>query len=123
MHNVVLDYIKDSSFVVEATSMEQSQLWEQYNKKGLIFSNAGYGITVGNLNDRPICISITKATYKGKNILIWEATSQLVDYMMIEDFFKKTFNEYKKADAQNFHNCIHYLNELVKNESLAQVMV
>lgn len=123
MHNTVLEYIKDSSYVVEATSMEQSQIWERYHKKGLSFSNAGYGVTVGHLNDRPICISITKAQYKGKNILLWEATSQLVDYVMIEDFFKKIFNEYKKSDAQNFHNCIHYLNDLIKNESISQVMV
>jgi len=107
---------KDVTAIVEATSYESMCLWEKWHQqKGhtWIQSTGGPLITVGYINERPVCIAPMVHTVNGRQIMFLEATSELVDWKMIEDWlFKNVINArngttVNKVDAQNFHNIVH----------------
>lgn len=92
--------------VVEATNVEKQFLWETYTKrlgKTWIQDPAGYGITVGRIDDRPVCISITWAIVDGTHIMFVYPTSMVVDHHLIEQWIEKNFPHIRKVDATNFH--------------------
>lgn len=44
-------------------------------------------ITVGKLDDRPVCISVFVHTIDDERIVFYEATSMVVDHQMIDNWF------------------------------------
>lgn len=111
-----------TSFLVEADSFATTELhnnfctgnslcrfpkierWENIN---------GFSVTVGDLDNRPVVICLSWSILDGTIICFWEATSQVVDYQLIEDWFKKYYLG-PKCDANNFHQC---LDVIEKNKS------
>jgi len=94
---------------VEASPFEKGELMERNKRtKKLSWVEGRSGImpTVGMINDRPICLSIYIDVIDGRNIVFYEPTSQLVDYVMIEAFFEKNAPKFKNnhADADRFWN-------------------
>jgi hypothetical protein len=113
-----------TEYVVEATSTEQYYLWKDASpnckwEQGM----SGLAIEVGKLGGplqekRPIVITCQWNRINGMDVLFWEATSRLVDYRMIEEWFKQNCYPYEhssgkaaKCDAMNFHSCIRYSKE------------
>ena len=100
--------------IVEATNYESLCLWREamQRKESWVTDHSGILETVGRLANRPVCISLLIIEVKGYRILFMEATSQVVDHVMIEDWLKKNipstaFNErgyLNKTDAMNFNN-------------------
>lgn len=102
--------------VVEATSFEKMKLWDQYKnekKVSWVESGTGYLETVGTILDRPVCLSMFTNVVDGHKILFIEATSQLVDWVMIDEWLKENLPEsafqengiyINKQNAMNFHN-------------------
>ncbi len=102
--------------VVEATSFEKTCLWRDVvERKGGTWSssNGGRMFTVGFVDQRPVCVSFIDATINGHKIMFIEATSQVVDWVMIDNWLKEHLpatalkNDGKhinKVDAGNFHN-------------------
>ncbi len=83
--------------------------WEQINE--------GFYLTIGHIDNRPICVSFSFAIIEGKKICFYYGSSEVVDYKMIEnwliDRFQLTndnYNCWNKTDAGNFHNCINALD-------------
>lgn len=109
-------FLKDVIGVVEATSYETSCLWKEYHqgrKKTWVQGLGGYLPTIGLLGDRPVVLSLLVNTVDGHPILFMEATSQVVDHQMIEDWLKrhlpatalKDDGKYvNKVDSNNFDN-------------------
>jgi hypothetical protein len=110
-----------TEYVVEATSAEKYFLWELHaGKNTWEQGSSGLVIEIGKLGGplqekRPIVICCWWERINGMNVLFWEATSQLVDYRMIEEWFKQNCYPYEhgsgraaKTDAMNFHSCLYY---------------
>jgi len=99
---------------VEATSFEKLCLWSEYNERKLQWEDSPFGILfkVGEVDSRPVYVSLTTAIVAGKKILFYNATSEIVDYNMIEEWLKDVLPEsarqitgfVNKTDAMNFHN-------------------
>lgn len=114
----------DTVFVIEATSCEQQMLWEANDKtKRLKWEPDSGGLfeTIGEVAGRPICIFVFWAKLNGHRVAFWDATSQLVDYVMIETWWAKTCaprydggHRLAATNATNFHHAIHCVEDLGK---------
>lgn len=134
--------LKKTFFVVEATSFEQSILWEKYSEEAAKFDisrvtgnllcagtrlswkqvNPGWLVTVGHIKKRPCCISTSWCNINGKLVMFWYGCSQVTDSVAAEEWIKKHFKgtwdkgtRIACTDAQNFHHCRNAINE--SNES------
>lgn len=102
--------------VVEANSYEKHMLWvendRRANPKTWTDYNCGLVEVIGFVVDMPICISLFPAEVGGHKLLFIDATSQVVDYRMIDQWLKdnppaSAFREdsyVNKTNAMNFHN-------------------
>lgn len=102
--------------VVEATSYESMCLWREYHKeRGMPWEAdlGGYLPTIGQLDGRPVCLSLFVKKIDGHKLLFIEATSQVVDHKMIDEWLKANLpatafqpgGEYiNYQNAMNFHN-------------------
>lgn len=108
------DEFKDVVFSVEANSFEKHALWNKHQDK-LKLDSHGKLITVAKVNERPICISVILGTINQKKILFWHATSELVDYKLINEwlnaFLPQPLDADNHCDPTNFHICIHALTD------------
>ena len=94
--------------ICEATPFEMSHLREEYMSFGYEWTrcSAGKGITLGRIDDMPIVASFRNAIVQGKKILFWNATSQVVDYRVIEKWFSENYPVTRKTDAVNLVNLL-----------------
>lgn len=113
-----VERFEDTFYIVEATSFEQHCLWEFNSIDSPIDSYRrtlkweqldGYIVTIGYVNNFPVCLSLSWVLLNGKPVMFYDPTSLVVDYAMIESYFIKHFPDYYKmrTDAQNFHQCVH----------------
>ena len=98
--------------IVEVTSFEMLCLWQEWHQKRNYSwdeNNRGQLITVGYIDSRPIAISVLIHKVNEREILFIEATSQLVDWKMIENWLYENVpsarngTSLNKWDAGNFH--------------------
>jgi len=130
--------LKHTFFLVEANSNEYMSLWEKYSGQSIYkityqgkpayesfeWENriGGWGVTVGEIYKRPICISVSWTRINGKWVCFWYPTSQMVDYVKIEkwldEHFKGTHDNGRRSvcDASSFHNCLHAIETANKVE-------
>ncbi len=100
--------------IIEATDFEKFCLWERWNPRMDIEwkdESLGYFANLGKVADMPVCLSLWIAYINGKKVLFWDATSQVVDYRMIEAWFEKHLKDVKKTDANNAHIVLHMTME------------
>jgi len=88
------EHLRSCVYAVEANSCEAGHIWEQFcsvdfsnNKEHSWTEVFGWLETVGHIDDRPICVSMRVVDIDNQHILFWDATSQLVDYKMIDEWF------------------------------------
>lgn len=127
------DRLKETFFIVEATSFEQHSLWSNYakesdhrlyNHKGLKWEQMdGWMVTVGTLDDRPVCMSLSWVRIEGELVMFWYMCSQVTDSLMAEAWIDKYFTgrwdggtRSAGTDAQNFHHCIHAIRDNATNK-------
>lgn len=114
--------LKDVIFVVEATRFEQHALWQSYHPAvnwGQI--NSGRGFQIGTLADMPVVIGLTWAIIDGQRVMFVEATSQVVDYRMVEAWLEANCqpmwdqgHRIARCDTTNFHLCLHAIRDANK---------
>ncbi len=82
---------------------------------------AGFNLTIGHIEEYPVCVSFSFALINGKKVCFYHSTSRMVDHEMIEDWlmgrFQLTHDKYTRrnhVDATNFHNCVNSLDNLDK---------
>lgn len=95
--------------IVEATSYEKFSLWMQHAKDGQMEWKQGNGgplITVGTVDGRPVCLALLVDVIDGKKVLFIEATSQLVDWKLIDEYVKTTWPNVSRTDPMNFCNIL-----------------
>lgn len=92
------EFLKGVQGVCEVDSYSRHMLWEENHwkaeamdrkKRTWVSDMSGLGETVGFLDNRPVHISLFKSVIDGKTILFSEATSTVVDYDMIRDWYEK----------------------------------
>ena len=97
----------NTDYIVEANSFEHMSIYsDRYKFKGFESwkeDNVGIHATVGVVNDLPVCVDVRWSIVNGMSILFWSASSRMVDYDMIEEWFKENCNCDKKTDAMNFN--------------------
>lgn len=100
---------KDARWVVEANSFEYHTLWKNYHQSKVVSweeNLSGHGVTVGFLDNRPICICLRTAKIDNKDVIFIDATSVVVDWNMINEYINKSFPSSRTIDANNFHQMI-----------------
>ena len=106
-----IDDLSDVEVTCEATDFERYCIWERFHNSELSWpwesARVGKGLTVGFVEDMPVCISISKARVNGKVVLFYCDTSQIVDHRMIEEWRKDNLAGVQNADAQNFCNLFY----------------
>lgn len=109
--------LKITDFLVEANSFEKHTLWREWHEK-LTWQqeNPGESVTIGHLDDRPVCVSFFWDTIGGKLICFYDAHSAVVDWTMINDWLRKHFTgrwdsgtRWAHTDAMNFHLCVDHI--------------
>ena len=117
------DYIDECVYAVEANSTEEMYIWERFcgpnsawgpEKRIKWEQDFGWLETVGHLDDSPICISIFIHKLDGYPVLFWHATSQLVDYVMIDEWFRERAPHLQQTDAMSIHHALHHIEDLKK---------
>lgn len=116
------NYFKDVKAIVEADYYTLHSLWNAYHNAPLYGrridswkeESAGHGITIGKMDRRPVCIVLWWAILNGHRVMFWEATSQVVDYKMVQDWFRhfKT-RDMVSCDANNFHRVLEITGSTV----------
>lgn len=109
------DWALDSSWGDREHKPTRSQRisWEQVNPG---WSETIGKMKVGNQN-MPICVSLTFDLIGGLLVCFYEATSQVVDYRVVEKYVhdKKVWPAVVgRTDAMNFGQCINAIREATK---------
>lgn len=119
MHPNHLSWIaehQDVVYMVETTSYEKLALWREYHKE-LNWQEVTHGgpmFQLGELAGRPIVLSVNIISILGRKVMFYEPTSQVVDWVMVEDFLKKSWPNVQMTNGMNFFNAVHYIRELNK---------
>jgi hypothetical protein len=119
--------LKETLFVVEATSTEQFMLWKDYSNgsdspryptMSWKQVNPGWLVTVGKIGDRPCCISVTWNRINGRLVMFWHQCSQVTDSLQSEAWINANFEKpHSTCDAMNFHICVRAINAANTKES------
>ena len=110
--------IEKAQFAVEANSYEKINLWLEYKDK-LDWKQITEGklITLGKVDDLPICMSIFVDILNGVPVMFYEMTSLMVDYRLVDDYLENKFGEFHSRDyCTNSMNFGRIVNEIVKGE-------
>lgn len=136
MDDTAENRLKETLFVVEATSFEEQALWCTHaainSSERKIYGKAvswkqmhGWLVTVGEFHKHPVCVSMHWNLIDGYPVMFYYATSRIVDHTMIDEWIDAHFsgtwdNGHRRAktDAMNFHHCIHAIREKISNRNL-----
>lgn len=129
--------LQAAEFIVEASSFERQTLWERWAKEAKdlrdvptnnrriqwMDQSSGWLETVGYLDERPVNIVVSIAILNGHAVVFYEAVSQVVDWKIVEEWFRKRCwpkwdNDLRRAhsDAMNFHYCIEVVTTPVTSK-------
>ena len=113
---------KNTEYAVEADSYTMQSLWETYSNEQLNLYKTerntidwkqdlkGTLTQIGELNGRPIIVCFFWAKLNNHLIVFYEATSQLVDWCMVEEWLDINC-PCERCDANNFGNVLHLIKK------------
>lgn len=125
---------KETEFWVEADSYARFQLWREWHRLSpgelqsdrypssqsnrLDWQEESSGIIyqAGELDGRPVMVELFWAIINGHRIGFYHATSQVVDWKMVEEFINKlkyplwdNGTRHAHTNATNFHHVAHFV--------------
>lgn len=118
--------ISQTEQLVEADSFASLCLWERWSKDSnqprqprdedwprftWKQHNVGTTLEIGQLDGRPVMLTLFWNTIEGALVCFWNSGSQVTDYKMIEEFLEKKFPGIPNRDAMNFHNVVGDIQE------------
>lgn len=114
------EYFKNVDYLVEADQFSALALWQEFHHdknptKPWIknwHQNGGKAVAIGMIDERPIVVQIEYCLLNNKLVGFWDTSSQLVDYLMIEEWFKKFAPNIEECNASNFHYCLESIGVL-----------
>lgn len=119
---------REAVYLVEATHFEVHALWLEYSEEALAHGwgsadtrirrvpwqqiGLGYGANIGTFGKMPVVVAVSFARIHGQVVAFYEATSQVVDYRMVEKWRGKQFPAARgRTNPMNFGHCLHDLEE------------
>lgn len=121
----IRNYLANCEGAVEANSYETMCLWKELSVEAKRFgwgngdydwvqNNSGCGCGIGEVAGKPVFVSLLTNTINGQEILFYEATSQIVDHEMVEEWLKEALPDkakysggyVNKTNAMNFTNIL-----------------
>jgi hypothetical protein len=124
----VESYEKHTVYLVEATDQEKHFLWERWALQNVQYPTAlpkekvdwkeisiGKVRTVGEVNNKPICIGLTWVYINSQLVCFYETTSRMVDWDMIDNYVRNRWPSVPRTNSTNFHNCIDNINRMNNN--------
>lgn len=106
MFKTLGEIVPEIKGLVEANSYEGHCIWKEYHGKHTWEQFPGYHVTIGELDARPVCLSLMPIAVDGQMIMLWDACSQVIDHLLIEHWLTDTFPNVRKTDAMNFPNVL-----------------
>lgn len=109
--NTTEQKLKETKFIVEANSYEQFALWKQYSKQHngdnpkyvkWEEESSGVLITLGELAEMPVCLSLRWAIIENKRVMFVYQTSMVTDWRMVKEYLKENCPNIEQSDAINF---------------------
>jgi hypothetical protein len=116
--------LNNTVFIVEANSYEAFALWRENSEdssSALIHKpvqwrqeNPGFLITLGELDNMPVTLSLNWVTINGSLVLFYYMPSVVTDSRMADKWLEENCNPPKwdnctrrsHCDAMNFHHCL-----------------
>lgn len=113
--------------VVEANSYEGMCLWREHLEQAGRSWKAGGGgpmVQVGEIADMPVCIALLVNEIDGHRILFYDATSQVVDHRLIDEWLEKNlpvtaFEDSDPRKRLNSTNAMNFSNVLPRERIVA----
>jgi hypothetical protein len=120
MDNELAKFLDGVIGVVDANSYESMCLYmenDREQKRPWKQNSSGLLETVGIVDGRPVCLSLLTNEVDGHKLLFIEATSQIVDWKMIEEWLQRSMpvtcfdgndprRRLNRTNAMNFHNVL-----------------
>ena len=117
--------LAETFYAIEADSYAYHQIWKEYfysvppekRKFDFVQDYSGIGVTIGpmrshNGSQMPIVLQFNWWIINGHRVLFYHASSQVVDWGLIEKWLKKYMPHLKRtSDATNAHNVLNYLED------------
>jgi hypothetical protein len=115
------ELFKDVEYLIEASSFEQFQLWKNHGNgsdsneqpiKNWTEDLRGQIITIGKIEDYPICVSISYAILNGHKVLFYNGCSLIVDHEMIDEWLQHCASHiicdgrWAHCNPMNFGHCL-----------------
>ncbi len=115
----------ETDYVVDATHDEMHHLWWRYHEHyGVPWTEVSRGETliIGEVDKRPIAVSVFWGIIVTKHIAFVDVTSQLADYKMSEEWQKAVFpclkHHGRHSDVANFGNIV---SDIERNTKLTLI--
>lgn len=121
--------LKETEYVVEATSAETFFLWERHAADHKMFETpypkckweqlpTGYAETIGTVKGHPVCVCCMWNRIDGHLVMFYEVTSRMVDHDMVEKWLEKKCNPQWQGcraycDANNFGHVLQFVKDAV----------
>ncbi len=104
---------------IEADDYAYHMIWRDYKDKYYFVQDySGFAREIGRINNRPVMLNFKWWIINGHPVLFYGCNSQIADWKMIEDWFKKYMPHVKyTSDATNAHNVLNYCHKIEINES------
>jgi hypothetical protein len=119
--------LKRTVFVVTANSYEVLELWKDFKDEfGFEQEPMGYSERVGTCARMPVVIYCRWMRLNGLLIMFIEATSQVVDWRLIDKWLDKNCNpkwdqgsRIARTDAMNFGHVLQHVRALTDHKEVA----
>lgn len=144
MNKPFMERLAQTVYIVEASNFEQHILWSEFSKEGEVFTQTplrkrpretweqitpGEGCTFGERDGQNMMVMFSWVKLNGQLIAFYNATSQLVDYAILEEWLNHHMphlypaegheSRHHYTDAQNFHQALHHVDALNKSKEEA----
>lgn len=107
--------IAKTEYLVEADDFTKQALWQRHSHEGLPFSRSerwdgprfewrdlpGVGFHIGDLDGRPLMLTVMWSIVGGALVGFYHGSSQLVDHARIEEYLDEKFPDVPRTDARN----------------------
>jgi len=114
------DLIKKTICIMEGDSFNYWQLYYHYENRIKSWKqlSPGYIVECGRLDNRPINIELHWSKLEGHVVAFFKPCSQLVDWLIIDDWLKRNFPKLngKYFDSFNFNHCMTKIKQENKVE-------
>jgi len=99
-----------TEYHVEADEFATGELWLTWCYHGGLpweAQSPGMWTEIGKFHGEPVCVSVSWIKVDAYTIALWNPTSRVVSYDLVEAWLRETFpNVKRRSNALNFHNIV-----------------